>query len=67
MVVLPAPFGPSRPKTSPARDLEIDAVDGGDVAVALDQAADPDDRFPGDRGGRALPRCGAGGQSFFRR
>ncbi len=48
-------------------DLEIDAVDGGDVGVALDQAADTDDRFPGDRGGRALPRCGARGQSFFRR
>jgi hypothetical protein len=47
-------------------DLEIDAVDGCDVGVALDQAAHPDDRFPGDRGGRTLPRRGPG-QSFFRR
>ena len=37
VVVLPAPFGPSRPKHSPARDLEIEAVDGDDVAVALDE------------------------------
>ena len=28
VVVLPAPFGPSRPKHSPALDLEIEAVDG---------------------------------------
>ena len=27
VVVLPAPFGPSRPNTSPARDVEVDAVD----------------------------------------
>ena len=49
------------------RDVEVDAVDGLDVAVALDQAADPDDRVAVDRGGRALHRCGVGGQSFLRR
>ena len=48
-------------------DLEIDPVDGRDVGVALDQAANPDDRFPDDRGGRTLPRRGPGGQSFFLR
>ena len=38
VVVLPAPFGPSSPKTSPRGDVEVDAVDGDEVAVALDQA-----------------------------
>ena len=56
-----------QPEDLASANLEIDAVDRGDVGVALDQAADTDDRFPGDRGGRALPRCGARGQSFFRR
>ena len=32
VVVLPAPLGPSRPKTSPALNFEIDAFYGGDVA-----------------------------------
>ena len=51
VVVLPAPFGPSRPKTSPPGDVEVDAVDGDEVAVALDQSADADDRIGGDRRG----------------
>ena len=46
VVVLPAPFGPSRPKHSPALHLEIEAVDRDDVAVALDEPAAPQ-REPG--------------------
>ena len=40
MVDLPAPFGPSRPKTMPALDREAEAVQGVDglpPAVRLDQ------------------------------
>ena len=40
VVVLPAPFGPSRPKHSPARHVEVDAVDGDDVLEGLAQLAD---------------------------
>ena len=29
-VVLPAPFGPSRPKNSPGSTVEVDAVEGDD-------------------------------------
>ena len=58
---------PEQAKDLAGRDIEIDPVDRSGVAVALDEAADANDRFPGARGGRALPRCGAGGQSFFRR
>ena len=41
VVVFPAPFGPSRPNISPARDLEADPVDGvdGRSGIALDQLA----------------------------
>ena len=43
VVVLPAPLGPSRPKHSPRRDLEVEAVDGEHVGrVALHQAAAAD-------------------------
>ena len=37
VVVLPEPDGPSIVKNSPARDLEVDAVDRDDVAVGLAQ------------------------------
>ena len=37
MVVLPAPLGPSRPSTDPVGTVEIDAVEGRDVLVPLDQ------------------------------
>ena len=40
VVVLPAPFGPSRPKHSPGRHLEVEAVDGDDVLVGLAQIGD---------------------------
>ena len=40
VVVLPAPFGPSRPKHSPGRHVEVDAVDGDDVLVGLAQIGD---------------------------
>ena len=39
VVVLPAPFGPSSPKHSPAPHLEVEPVHRDDVVVALDQAA----------------------------
>ena len=42
VVVLPEPDGPSSVKNSPRAHVEVDAVDGRDVAVALDQAAQPD-------------------------
>ena len=38
-VVLPAPFGPISACTSPACDVEVDAVGGDDAAEALGQAA----------------------------
>jgi hypothetical protein len=48
-------------------DIEIDAIDGLDLAVTLDQPPNADDRLPGVRGGGTLPRRGPGGQSFFLR
>ena len=33
VVVLPAPFGPRKPKISPALDVEVDAGDGLDGAA----------------------------------
>ena len=56
VVVLPAPLGPSRPKTSPRADVEVDPVDGDQVAIALDQAADLDDRIARRRPRRARRR-----------
>ena len=42
VVDLPAPFGPRKPKTSPALDPQVDAADGLDASVAavvvLDQS-----------------------------
>ena len=49
-VVLPAPFGPSRPHTWPGRDLEVETGDRLDPPVALGQAAN------GDYGGFGHPR-----------
>ena len=43
---LPAPLGPRKPNASPRRDLDVDAVDGGEVAEALHQAAGQDHRVP---------------------
>ena len=40
-VVLPAPLGPSRPKTSPLGHLEVDVIDGGEIAEALSQFQRP--------------------------
>ena len=40
VVDLPAPFGPRKPKISPARDLELDAPHRLDLVVALDEAVD---------------------------
>ena len=57
--VLPAPFGPRKPKLSPGVDLEVDAVDGREVAEALHQPACGDERraFSGARhGGHAIGR-----------
>ena len=38
----PAPLGPRKPKISPARDVERDAVHGDKVAEALDQIVEMD-------------------------
>ena len=40
--LLPAPFGPRKPNASPALDVEVDAVDGDEVAEALDEPAGVD-------------------------
>ena len=53
VVVLPAPLGPEQPEDLAAGDVEVDAGDGLDVAVALGQAADADDRASLDRDGHA--------------
>ena len=37
VVDLPAPFGPRKPWTCPGVDLEVEAVEGADAAVALDE------------------------------
>ncbi len=42
VVVLPEPDGPEQREELAARDVEVDAVDGGDVAVPLPQADDAD-------------------------
>ena len=39
VVVLPEPDGPSSVKNSPSGDLEVDAVDGANVAVVLGERA----------------------------
>ena len=42
VVDLPAPLGPSRPTHVPVGHVEVEAVDGDDVAVVLDDAAQGD-------------------------
>ena len=41
-VVLPAPLWPSRPRTVPGRDVEIEVAQGPEVAEALAEAAGRD-------------------------
>ena len=53
-MVLPAPFGPMTPSSSPSPSAEVDLVDGGDAAVALGDA----DRL--ERGRRLGERPGGG-------
>ena len=48
VVVLPAPFGPSRPKTSPCSTVKRDPRDGLDCAVALAEIAAPRVRSRGE-------------------
>ena len=43
VVVLPAPFGPTRPKISPGVDGQIDARHGERAVVALHEAFGADD------------------------
>ncbi len=45
VVDLPAPLGPRNPKISPSGHLEVDAVDGGQVAEATNQPAGFDRMF----------------------
>ena len=54
VVVLPAPFVPSKPKTSPGCDLEVDSAHSLVVPVLLAQPADDDRRFS-----QGEPSCGA--------
>src|SRR5258706_5092456 len=42
--LLPAPLGPRKPNASPGRDVEVDSVDGGEVAEPLHEAAGMDER-----------------------
>ena len=39
--VFPAPFGPRKPNASPALEVEVDPVDGDEVAEALDEVRAP--------------------------
>ena len=58
VVDLPAPLLPRKPKTSPCRDLERQAVDGDEVAEALRQIGDGDGvHRPSARASRASARC----------
>ena len=43
-VVLPEPFGPTRPRISPGMHMEADAVERAEAAEALDQLLDPQQR-----------------------
>ena len=52
VVVLPAPFGPSRPKISPSPTLKR-RLDGGRRAIALGEAFGLDDRLAHRRPKRA--------------
>ncbi len=54
-VVLPAPFGPEQPEDRAAFDVQVDTVEGDDVAEVLDQPFDGDHRI-----GAAGARTGAG-------
>ena len=47
VVVLPAPFGPSRPKISPSPTVNDQVVNRGERAVALGEALDLDHRLVG--------------------
>ena len=46
-VVFPLPFGPRKPKISPPRDLQVDAVDDGARAEALGDAPHVDRQLAG--------------------
>ena len=56
VVVLPAPFGPIRPKISPSLDVERHVVDGDEPAVAFLDAGDPDDGHGGQGYGDRVSR-----------
>ena len=45
VVVLPAPLGPMKPNTSPCVELEVEPVDGEQVAVFLGQIAGFDHNY----------------------
>ena len=45
VVVLPEPFGPRNPCTSPGPHLEVEAVEGHERAEGLAEPADVDDVF----------------------
>ena len=51
VVVLPAPFGPSRPNTSPLAMSKLMRIDDVDLAVTLGETPRRDDDLVGRRGG----------------
>ena len=60
VVVLPEPDGPEQREELALRDVEVDAVDRGEVAVALGQPAQPDVRQRAARGDGFARFDGAG-------
>ena len=57
-VVLPAPLGPRSPSTLPGGDLQVDAVEGPDVAEGLHQAGHADRRLARVRAVHGRPTIG---------
>ena len=65
IVVLPQPDSPARPRISPARDRQVDAVDGDDVAVGDAEVADLDERLALGIRDRRQVALGHGHFDFF--
>ena len=56
-VVLPAPFGPISETILPARDGEVDVVDGDEAAELLAQRLGDEDVLVGHQLASAMPSC----------
>ena len=59
-VVLPLPLGPRKPQISPCADLQIDVIDGREVAEALGHSAHIDGEIVSHRSRTRIPRPPAG-------